>query len=310
MGSGTVGRCLVAATLLCVAVARNPDAHAASFGIWSRLEQPIYPPTARLQGIEGQLLVNFDVDDRGRIVHATVERAAPKKVFDEAVLDEMKSWRVNLAEAQRSNRSFPRRMAFVFQLFPCATGGGPFYLDDNNSAKNDLETVIVCASSPTQPHPKESFVDAVIEEQKQLPVYITALHDVATLESTLTGDRTESRPLGVNRGLKTLWLKPVVSPAFRQAGLPAGAVVKFSITGAGRATDIAAVETGSDPMLSAALTRAISLWLFEPVVEGSVGVTRTGYEGALLVGYKNRKTGTCNEPKLSGPVDYEVHLCF
>lgn len=53
----------------------------------------VYPPQAKAAGIEGRVVVRYDVTEDGRVVNAVVRRAEPPGVFDEAALATVRSWR-------------------------------------------------------------------------------------------------------------------------------------------------------------------------------------------------------------------------
>lgn len=52
-----------------------------------------YPPQAQADGVEGYVVVRYDVDAEGRVVNMQVVEAQPAGVFDAAALDTVASWR-------------------------------------------------------------------------------------------------------------------------------------------------------------------------------------------------------------------------
>ena len=56
-----------------------------------------YPEEARSQGVEGFVVVRYDVAADGRVVNARVVRAEPPDLFDDAALSSVRSWRFNAA---------------------------------------------------------------------------------------------------------------------------------------------------------------------------------------------------------------------
>jgi TonB family protein len=58
----------------------------------------IYPPEAKAQGIEGYVVVRYDVDAAGQVINARVVEAKPEGVFDAAALETVSSWRFRPAE--------------------------------------------------------------------------------------------------------------------------------------------------------------------------------------------------------------------
>lgn len=53
----------------------------------------VYPPAARAAGIEGYVVVRYDVDIDGRVRNARVVSAEPAGVFDESALQAVSRWR-------------------------------------------------------------------------------------------------------------------------------------------------------------------------------------------------------------------------
>lgn len=58
---------------------------------------PAYPEAAREQGIEGFVLVRYDISVDGRVVRAQVTESEPPGVFDAAALAAVRSWTFNPA---------------------------------------------------------------------------------------------------------------------------------------------------------------------------------------------------------------------
>lgn len=55
--------------------------------------EPIYPPRAQRQGLEGVVTVEFIITPSGRVTDPVVINAKPSKVFDRAVLAAVKKWK-------------------------------------------------------------------------------------------------------------------------------------------------------------------------------------------------------------------------
>lgn len=53
----------------------------------------VYPPDARAEGVEGYVVVGYDVDAEGRVVNARVVDSTPPGVFDESALAAVSRWR-------------------------------------------------------------------------------------------------------------------------------------------------------------------------------------------------------------------------
>ena len=58
----------------------------------------IYPPDARTRGVEGYVVVGYDVDVEGRVVNPRVIESVPPDVFDESALQAVSRWRFRAPE--------------------------------------------------------------------------------------------------------------------------------------------------------------------------------------------------------------------
>jgi protein TonB len=58
---------------------------------------PVYPAHAKAQGVEGTVVVRYDVASDGRVVNARVDSAEPAGIFEAAALEAVRSWRYNPA---------------------------------------------------------------------------------------------------------------------------------------------------------------------------------------------------------------------
>lgn len=56
---------------------------------------PSYPVDARRAGIEGEVVVRYDVSLEGMVVNARIKSADPAGIFDQAALAAVSSWRYN-----------------------------------------------------------------------------------------------------------------------------------------------------------------------------------------------------------------------
>jgi len=56
---------------------------------------PIYPTAARQAGVEGLVVVRYDVTQEGNVINAVVAESEPAGVFDEAALAAVRSWHFN-----------------------------------------------------------------------------------------------------------------------------------------------------------------------------------------------------------------------
>lgn len=53
----------------------------------------VYPADARATGVEGRVVVRYDVTQAGTVANAVVVESEPPGVFDAAALDAVRSWR-------------------------------------------------------------------------------------------------------------------------------------------------------------------------------------------------------------------------
>ena len=101
---------LLSATLLSCASSSRPLQLLSGAG-------PIYPPAARAAGVEGRVVVAYDVTPSGEVVNARVVDANPSGIFDEAALVAVRSWRFNAPrEEGRAVAANNRRSEVRFSL--------------------------------------------------------------------------------------------------------------------------------------------------------------------------------------------------
>ena len=53
----------------------------------------VYPPAAKAEGIEGHVVVRYDVSAQGAVINPEVVEAVPEGVFDAAALSSIVQWR-------------------------------------------------------------------------------------------------------------------------------------------------------------------------------------------------------------------------
>lgn len=83
----------------------------------------VYPPSAKAAGIEGHVVVAYDVTVEGRVVNAVVAEAEPPGVFNEAALAAVRSWRFRPQLLRGEPAEAPDRVSEV--LFRLGEGGDP-----------------------------------------------------------------------------------------------------------------------------------------------------------------------------------------
>jgi protein TonB len=65
--------------------------------------QPEYPSLARTADIEGTVIVKITVDERGRVIAASILQSVAEGIFDQAALDAVRKWTFEPAEQSGNN---------------------------------------------------------------------------------------------------------------------------------------------------------------------------------------------------------------
>lgn len=77
----------------------------------------VYPAEARAAGVEGQVVVRYDITPEGRVVNVAVVSAEPQGVFEEAALAAVFTWRFRPAVARgEAVAAFGRVSTVTFRL--------------------------------------------------------------------------------------------------------------------------------------------------------------------------------------------------
>jgi TonB family protein len=77
-----------------------------------RMQQPVYPRQALDAGIEGMVVIEFDLGRHGRVRDMRVVRSEPEGVFDQAALTALSGWRY-AAPATPTTARFHQTISFV-----------------------------------------------------------------------------------------------------------------------------------------------------------------------------------------------------
>ncbi len=86
--------------------------------------QPAFPEQALARGIEGRVLVEFDVSENGTVENARVVAFEPSAVFNEAALRAVRQWRYHPKVVNgRTVRQMGLRIAIPFQRDAASSGG-------------------------------------------------------------------------------------------------------------------------------------------------------------------------------------------
>lgn len=85
----------------------------------------IYPPDARDAGLEGYVVVRYDIDTEGRVRNARVVAADPPEVFDESAVQAVSRWRFRPPERDGQ----PQPVSGLESRLDFTTGGADAYAD-------------------------------------------------------------------------------------------------------------------------------------------------------------------------------------
>jgi len=77
---------------------------------------PLYPPRARMRGIEGKVRVRFLVDREGLVQNVRIVKAEPEGYFEPAVRNALATWRFRPGRLGRSKVATEVETTIVFKL--------------------------------------------------------------------------------------------------------------------------------------------------------------------------------------------------
>ena len=100
--------------------------------------------------------------------------------------------------------------------------------------------------------------------------------------------------------------QPVVSSQVRRAGKPSIAIFVLDVTSTGRVAGLQLI--GKKTPWAEIAQEEVSRWLFEPLVEGDVGITRVGVTVALIAEVEGRGQG-CGQAQSPVKPDLEIRVC-
>ena len=86
-------RCWRLAAIVALSIVSSVSTASAEELIPITRETPAYPYGALARGVEGSVLLEYTVDERGRVVAPRVIQATPPGVFDRAALKALSRWR-------------------------------------------------------------------------------------------------------------------------------------------------------------------------------------------------------------------------
>lgn len=85
-------KCVALAAFVAVAFGAPQPAHAADEPRLLRKTEPKYPADARRQGIEGFVIVRFDIEPNGEVTDPVVVSARPDGLFERAAVECVSEW--------------------------------------------------------------------------------------------------------------------------------------------------------------------------------------------------------------------------
>jgi hypothetical protein len=153
------------------------------------------------------------------------------------------------------------------------------------------------------------FVRQQRARMRSSPEYRNAIRSVEKLEGTLKGERKVPYDAKVQPArLREPALPIVVNPAMRRTVQPGVAIIVFDITGSGRVTGQELIAANPQRPWGEEALQMMGDWLFEPTVEGDVGVTRVGVTVAIYAEMDGAGS-KCGVLKAQTPTDLESRQC-
>lgn len=76
------------------------------------IRQPLYPRAALNSGIQGRVVVEFTLDDEGRVSHPSIAEAIPAGVFDQSAMDALRHWKYAAPSGAARSRIYRQTLAF------------------------------------------------------------------------------------------------------------------------------------------------------------------------------------------------------
>jgi hypothetical protein len=126
------------------------------------------------------------------------------------------------------------------------------------------------------------------------------------LEASLKGEKKipydgESAPLA-----RCNAIQPRPTAETKRAGEPSVAIIVFDLTGSGRVFNQQLI--GQKTHWTEQAQQALAQTLYEPLIEGDIGVTRVGAKIAFVVEFQGRGQ-SCGQLPRRPKVNFEVRIC-
>jgi TonB family protein len=100
-----------------------------------RIREPVYPPAAWADGIEGRVVIEFGLSADGHVLHPHVLDATPARIFDQAALDAVSGWRFALPSDAAPAGKYRQVVAFTMRRNRAQRTGGRAQGNDGESGR-------------------------------------------------------------------------------------------------------------------------------------------------------------------------------
>jgi hypothetical protein len=129
-----------------------------------------------------------------------------------------------------------------------------------------------------------------------------------TLEASLKGERKIPYDSKAPRLNTCSVSQPLVNDELRREGKARVAIFVFDVTGSGRVVGLQLI--GQSSSWSEVAEKEAAKWLFEPLVEDDIGITRVGVTAAFIVEFEGhgQSCGGVPQPVIAG-IDKEIRSC-
>lgn len=153
------------------------------------------------------------------------------------------------------------------------------------------------------------FMQETRSRLHEAPEFRRMQRDVERLEATLKGERKIPYDAKLHAlKLREPALPLTVNPAIRRALQPSVAIIVFDVTGSGRVSGAELIVGGPHPAWGKDVLQMLPDLLFEPWVEGDVGITRVGITMAVYAELDGAGK-TCGTLVSRSQVDFELRSC-
>lgn len=130
--------------------------------------------------------------------------------------------------------------------------------------------------------------------------------EIAELEASLKGERKVPFDRKANTVKPCNLMEPLPTKEVRTSLKPSVAVVVFDVTGSGRVVGQQLIAGKGTPW-GDLVQQHVARWVFEPVVDDGIGITRVGVSVSAIVEWRGQKCGKVQAP---AKPDFETRLCL